>query len=102
MITVLATMHFRPEALNQALPILERLVETTRQESGCRRYDLYRHTAAEGDFTLIEEWTDQASLDAHGSRPTFQSSLAALGPLASGPSHLVKLESVFVSHEELL
>jgi quinol monooxygenase YgiN len=92
MITVVATMHFRPEALDQALPILHRLVETTRQEAGCHRYDLYKNPAVPGEYTMIEEWADQAAMDAHGANPNFRTAVAGLGPLASAPSQLVKLE----------
>jgi len=97
MITVVATMHFRPEALDQALPILNRLVETTRREPGCLRYDLYRNVAQPGVLTMIEEWTDPSALDAHMANPNFQATVSSLGPLAAAPSQLTKLEPVFVS-----
>lgn len=48
---------------------LSALVEPSRQEPGCLRYELYRDIDREGDFILIESWRNQAALDEHMAEP---------------------------------
>ncbi|HSK75083.1 MAG TPA: putative quinol monooxygenase, partial [Thermoanaerobaculia bacterium] len=45
---------------------LSAMVEPTRKEAGCIRYDLTRALDGSGDFAFIEEWETAESLDAHG------------------------------------
>lgn len=97
MITVVATTTFRPETLAQAMAVLERLVETTRGEPGCLRYDLFRNRARPETVTMIEEWADQAALQTHGASASFRAALAQLGPWAAAASDMMVLEPVSVS-----
>jgi quinol monooxygenase YgiN len=46
-------------------PMLARLAEASRQESGNLRFDVLQHTMRANHFTVIETWTNQAALDAH-------------------------------------
>ena len=41
------------------------IAKETQAEPGCEQYELYRSTQNENEFTLMERWKDQASLDAH-------------------------------------
>jgi quinol monooxygenase YgiN len=41
-------------------------VVETNKEAGCLEYRVYEDTAAPGKFVILERWTDQQSLDAHG------------------------------------
>ena len=45
--------------------ILSWMVENTRTEPGCERYDLYRQQGADGAFHLFERYRDQEALEAH-------------------------------------
>lgn len=45
---------------------LSAMVEPTRKEAGCIRYDLTRALDGSGEFAFIEEWETAESLDAHG------------------------------------
>ena len=48
--------------------VLRDLIEPTRKEQGCIRYDLLR--SLKGDlyfeFVFVEEWASEETLDAHG------------------------------------
>jgi quinol monooxygenase YgiN len=48
--------------------VLRDLIEPTRQEPGCIRYDLLRSLKGENyvEFVFVEEWASEETLDAHG------------------------------------
>lgn len=52
------------------------LVEKTRQEPDCIRYELFIDQKDSGHFIFIETWPDRAALDRHCSTERFRS----LGP----------------------
>ncbi|PKW26801.1 putative quinol monooxygenase [Phycicoccus duodecadis] len=80
---VVATLPAKPEATDAIRAALRTLVEATRQEEGCLSYDLYESASAPGMFVTVEEWTDQAALDAHMRTPHIAAALeAAEGALA--------------------
>ena len=65
---------------------LTELQARTREEEGCRRYDLFESAATPGTFVTVEEWTDQPALDQHLTSPHIAAALAAVdGALASPP-----------------
>ncbi|HEX6863636.1 MAG TPA: putative quinol monooxygenase, partial [Thermoanaerobaculia bacterium] len=45
---------------------LSAMVEPTRNEAGCIRYDLTRALDGSGEFAFIEEWETVEDLNAHG------------------------------------
>jgi quinol monooxygenase YgiN len=48
----------------------------TRAEPGALRYDLYRSTAQPNEFLRLEEWRDEAALEAHKQTPHIRASFA--------------------------
>jgi quinol monooxygenase YgiN len=49
----------------QAPEILKRLADASRKDNGNLRFDVVQYTVRPNHFTVIEQWRDQASLDAH-------------------------------------
>jgi quinol monooxygenase YgiN len=49
--------------------MLEDLIEPTRREPGCLRYELWNNQSVPTDFTFIEEWASEAALEAHMRTP---------------------------------
>jgi quinol monooxygenase YgiN len=47
--------------------VLREMIEPTRHEEGCLRYDLLRSLKGENyvEFVFVEEWASEAALDAH-------------------------------------
>lgn len=58
----------KPEHFNEAREAVLSIVEPTRAEPGCERFDLFENEA-EHRLYLFEEWRDQAALDAHYEKP---------------------------------
>lgn len=73
---VVARITAKPESVEIVREGLMSLLEPTRGEAGCILYELMQNRTDPTDFTFYEEWTDEASLNAHGAaahlRTTFQ------------------------------
>jgi len=62
----LVALPNRQEALKSTLA---GLVEPTRQEKGCQLYQLLQSQSDPTEFVFIEEWENQAMLNAHLTSP---------------------------------
>ena len=65
MLKVIAEDYLKPEHLETVRPWYAELVEKTRLEPDCIAYDLYVDHQDPGHFIFVEQWPDQAALDAH-------------------------------------
>ena len=75
---VVARIVAKPESVDIVREGLLSLLEPTRAEPGCILYELMQNTADPTDFTFYEEWTDEASLYAHGAAAHLKSTLGKL------------------------
>ena len=64
-IWVIAHLSARPDRIEEVRESLTNLIEPTRAEDGCIRYELTQNNNDPTDFTFVEEWTDDESLDRH-------------------------------------
>jgi quinol monooxygenase YgiN len=65
MITVVAKNYIQKDKLEQVIRVCQELVDLTRNEDGCIKYDVYQDVNDEAILTMIEEWENQECLDAH-------------------------------------
>ena len=93
MLKVIAEDFIKPEHLETVRPWYAELVEKTRQEPLCIAYDLYVDHKDPGHFVFIEQWPDQAALDAHCQSEHFR----RLVPLIN--AHQSKACTFFMMHE---
>lgn len=56
---------------------LEKLVEPTRAEDGCLRYDLHQDNKEPNQFVFLENWKSRADLDKHMETPHIAAFLKA-------------------------
>lgn len=66
------------------------LIEASRKEAGCLRYEFHVDNNNPHRFLMIEEWTDKAALELHKTTPHFQ----ALGQQLAG---LIEVEIIELS-----
>jgi len=85
---VVARIRARKDKQEELEGVLSALVEPTRKESGCIRYQLYRNNQDPQDFAFIEEWADNAALERHLQTPHLRSAAAAFSLLAEGESFI--------------
>jgi quinol monooxygenase YgiN len=71
MIKVVAQFFIRSEEVEKALTLGKELVLETRKETGCISYELCQSLKKNSHIAFIEEWENQAALDAHFQTPHF-------------------------------
>lgn len=67
-ISMIFRVHPPAESREQVKAAMRALVEPSRREPGCIRYELYQDID-KGDLVLVESWRDQAALDEHFGKP---------------------------------
>lgn len=75
-VRVVARIVARPDKVEELRALLMSLIEPTRKEPGCIAYELLQNKADETDFTFVEEWQDDAALDAHLASPHVREALS--------------------------
>jgi len=59
----------------------EELVESTRKEEGCIKYELYQDEKDSRTLVIVEEWESKESLDKHWSSDHFARIVPMIGDL---------------------
>jgi quinol monooxygenase YgiN len=85
---VVAHLISKLDSTDETREVLLGLIEPTRAEDGCITYELHQNTADPTDFTFIEEWTDDASLDAHLESAHLAAAREKLGDLLAEPADI--------------
>jgi len=86
-IRLIVTMTAAPgKGAELARAMAPRLAEV-RQEPGCQQYDLFQDTERPDTLVLLEQWVDQATLDAHSERNRARGPSAS-ADLRGGPSKM--------------
>lgn len=73
---------------------LESIVERTRDEDGCIRYELVQNMDDDNHIILIEEWCDQASLDAHLAQTHVNEVFQGVIPLLADEGRLTRVTRI--------
>ena len=89
-VRVVATLVAKPGKAAELSSVLQRLIEPTRAEAGCRRYELWQNEADEHEFRFIEEWDSDEALAAHLQTPHITSGRERLPELLAGDLDLCK------------
>ena len=89
MIYVMARITVKPEFAAQTRDIMSTLVTATRKEAGCLGYELFQRPDAPHVFQTVEQWADQATIDAHMAAPNVGAAIAAAGPMFAAPPEIL-------------
>ena len=81
---VVARAVARPDKIDELRSTLLALIEPTRQEPGCIRYEMLQNNSDPTDFTFVEEWESDAALNAHLETDHFKEVAAKLPDLIVG------------------
>ncbi len=84
MVRVIAHIPAKREKVEEVKRLLASLIEPTRKEAGCIRYEMWQNTKEPADLTFVEEWASREALDAHLETEHVTSVLQQLGGLLSG------------------
>ncbi|TKB73563.1 MAG: antibiotic biosynthesis monooxygenase [Nitrospira sp.] len=83
MVRVVARVVARSDKVEELRALLHGLLEPTRQERGCVMYALLHNRTDPTDFTFVEEWANDAAIDAHLQTAHVQQALLKLPDLAA-------------------
>ncbi|HAT55591.1 MAG TPA: hypothetical protein DCW31_10235 [Lactobacillus sp.] len=81
MITINATVYVKDDKISNYGELAQTLIAGTHNEPGNLRYDMYQSTERPGEFVFIEQYANQAALDAHHVATHFTSFLKRVEPL---------------------
>jgi hypothetical protein len=87
-VKVVARLVALPEKAESLKAILSGLIDPTRAEKGCLRYELLQNQADPTDFTFVEEWATEADDRSTFGKRTYPSSHQPTRWLSRGfPGH---------------
>jgi quinol monooxygenase YgiN len=81
----MARITARPETADALRQILQDLVGPSRDEAGCLSYELFRNQDSSVEFVTVEQWVDQAAVDAHMATPHVATAISKAGDLLALP-----------------
>lgn len=79
-IIVIARIKVRPETAPTVVEAARACIMQTRQETACLVYDCQESVTEPGAFVFVEEWRDQAGLDAHMKTAHVKALMVAITP----------------------
>lgn len=79
MIVITGTITIDPAKMPEALDAIAELVPATLAEEGCLSYGFFTSPTDPGALRVVEEWADQAALDAHFAAPHMATFMGAMG-----------------------
>lgn len=72
MLVIAGQFRLPPERLDEARPMMARVIEATRAEAGCLDYSYAEDLLDPGLIRVSEAWQSRADLDAHFAAPHMQ------------------------------
>jgi len=89
---VVARLVAFPDKVAELKSLLLSIIEQTRQEQGCIKYELLQNQADLTDFTFVEEWESAALLEQHLASNHIQAAVQKLEGLAVAPPDIRRYE----------
>jgi len=94
-VKVVGKIEARPGKAGVVREILGKLIEPTRNENGCILYELWQNKSDETDFTFVEEWANEAALDAHAASQQLKNVAAELQGLITKPADVRRYDLIY-------
>ena len=91
-VLIRGTLRIKADKLDQVTVAAVAMSEASEAEDGCVDYRFAADLSDPLVVYVIEEWADQASLDAHLAAPHFAQFAATLGDWLDGAPELVRYE----------
>ncbi|MBA57868.1 MAG: antibiotic biosynthesis monooxygenase [Gammaproteobacteria bacterium] len=92
---IVATLKIKPEKIKEFESTFKELMNiVSKKEPGNNYYELHRSREEEGTYVVMEQYVDQAALDAHGKSDEFKSTSAKLGGCLAGAPEIKLFDAV--------
>lgn len=98
MITIVAEFEIKPQKSEEFIKAAIDLTRETRKERGCLSYKILQSEKNENSYTFIEEWLNDAAIEAHNNSKYFGAFLEKINDLTAADINIerfVKVPSVF-------
>jgi len=93
---ITAKLSIKPEKINDSIAVAKEMIEKSNKENGCKSYQLYQDPYNNTSFIFVEEYKNQAAVDAHFATDYFK----AFGPkIANLVQEPAKIKIVTVAKE---
>ncbi len=66
---ILASLRIKGGKESEFFELFNPIVDATRKETGCIRYDIFRNTRNDREFMFVEEYVDEAAYQSHRQMP---------------------------------
>jgi quinol monooxygenase YgiN len=93
-VSVFASFRPHPGSEAELRSLLEWMIERTRAEPGCERYDLYEERDGGGALHLFERYRDQDALEAHRATEHYVEYRRRVADLLRDPIGVVVLDPI--------
>jgi quinol monooxygenase YgiN len=87
-IHAVAHLHARPDKAEELCSLLTSLLEPTRREPECIRFELWRNREASADFAVVSEWHNEQAVKDHIGTTYAQRAMSKLPELLDIPMDL--------------
>jgi quinol monooxygenase YgiN len=94
LIHVIARHRARPGAVAEVRQILLSLIEPSRAEPGCLKYELLQNADDPADFTFVETFVSDDALKAHASAPYIAGLAAKLEGFIARPAEVTRCYAI--------
>ncbi|MEN2747297.1 putative quinol monooxygenase [Sphingomonas sp. T9W2] len=91
---VVARLVPRPGKAEELATALLDMLDEVRAEPGCLLYDAHESRDMPGVIVMVESWTDQAALDAHGHAPALTRLATRFDALLAEPPSVERLRRI--------
>ena len=93
---IVAKLKVKPEKVKAFTEAAKEMIEKSNKEAGCKSYQLYQDTYNNTSFVFVEEYKNQAAVDAHFASDYFKAFGPKIGDLVAEPA---KIKIVTVAKE---
>jgi quinol monooxygenase YgiN len=90
---ITARLSVKPEKVKDFLVAAKEMVENSNKEAGCKSYQLFQDPYDNSGFIFVEEYKNQAAVEAHFGSEYFKAFGPKIGDLVQGPAK-IKIISV--------
>jgi quinol monooxygenase YgiN len=93
---IVAKVTIKPEKIKDFIAVGKEMVEKSNKESGCKSYQLYQDPFNSNKFVFVEEYKNQAAIDAHFAADYFKAFGPKMKDLVAEPT---KIKIITVAKE---
>jgi quinol monooxygenase YgiN len=85
---IIAKVFVKPEKTKDFIEAAKEMIEMSNKESGCSFYQLYQDPYDNSKMVFVEEYKNQAAVDAHFATEYFKAFGPKIGDLVAGPAEI--------------